>query len=190
MKIQANAIRGGMVIEYNGKRYTVVRSDLRTAGNWRSFIQVEMRDIATGNKTNERFSTADTVEKLTVEEKDAQFLFKDGDMLTFMFVDNYEQVSVPKDMMGEAEAFLADGMQVKVHFIEGLPVSVELPAKVVLEVAETEPSIKGQTATNSYKPAILSNGLRTTVPPFIGPGEKIVVSTVDVSYVERAKKDA
>lgn len=190
MKIQANTIRGGMVIEHNGRRYTVIKSDLRTAGNWRSFIQVEMRDIASGNKTNERFSTSDTVEKLTVEERAAQFLFKDGDMLTFMFTDDYEQVSVPADMMGEMGAFLNDGMQVTIHFIEGVPVSVGLPAKVVLEVAETEPSIKGQTATNSYKPAVLSNGLRTTVPPFISTGEKIVINTSDVSYVERAKKDA
>ena len=190
MKIQANAIRGGMVIEHNGRRYTVTKSDLRTAGNWRSFIQVEMRDIASGNKTNERFSTADMVEKLMVEERDAQFLFKDGDMLTFMFTDDYEQVSVPTDMMGESAAFLNDGMQVTIKFIEGTPVAIGLPAKVVLEVTETEPSQKGQTVTSSYKPAILSNGLRTTVPPFIGIGEKVVISTDDVSYVERAKKDA
>lgn len=190
MKIQANTLRGGMVIEHNGKRYTVIKSDLRTAGNWRSFIQVEMRDIGTGNKTNERFSTADMVEKLMVEERDAQFLFKDGTMLTFMFTDDFEQVSVPSDMMGEAEAFLTDGMQVKIRFIESLPVAVELPSKVVLEIAETEPAMKGQTVTSSYKPAILSNGLRTTVPPFIGVGEKVVINTADVSYVERAKKDA
>lgn len=190
MKIQANGIRGGMVIEHNGRRYTVIKSDLRTAGNWRSFIQVEMRDIASGNKTNERFSTSDMVEKLMVEEKVAQFLFKDGDQLTFMFTDDFEQVSVPVDMMGESAAFLTDGMEVTVKFIESVPVAIGLPSKVVLEIAETEPALKGQTVTSSYKPAILSNGLRTTVPPFIGVGEKIVVSTADVSYVERAKKDA
>lgn len=187
MKVQANQIRPGWVIENNGRQWSVLKINILQPGKGGAFIQVEMRDVNTGNKTNERWRTVDTVEKLLVEERDCQYLFKDGDMLTFMFSDTFEQFAVPTEMMGEAAGFLQDNMEVTVDFIEGRPVSINLPPHVILEITDTEPAMKGQTVTSSYKPAILSNGMRTTVPPFVNSGEKIVVSTADCSYVERAK---
>jgi elongation factor P len=146
-----------------------------------------MRDIRTGTKTNERWRTADTVEKCNVEEKDCTFLFADGDALTFMDQENFEQFNLAKEVLGESAAFLQDGMQVAVDFIEGSPVSVALPEKVTMTVVEADPVVKGQTASSSYKPAKLENGLKILVPPFIAEGEKIIVNTGDCSYVERAK---
>ena len=156
-------------------------------GKGGAFIAVEMRDIVTGVKTQERWRTADTVEKLMSEEFDCQFLYKEGDNLIFMNSETYDQFEIPAEMMGESALYLQDNMEVTVNFIEGKPVGVNLPPHVVLTVTETEPAIKNQTATNSYKPALLSNGVRTTIPPFVNEGEKIVVSTADGSYVERAK---
>ena len=146
-----------------------------------------MRDINTGNKTNERFRTADTVEKLMSETLDAQFLYREGDKLHFMNKETYDQIEIPVDMMGDSVAFLQDNMDVTMNFVDGRPLGVTLPAHVVLTVAETEPYIKGQTVTTSYKPAIMDNGVRVMIPPFVTTGEKIVVNTADSSYVERAK---
>ena len=134
-----------------------------------------------------RVETADTVEKLMSEEFDCTYLYKEGSNLIFMNSENYDQFEIPEDLMGESALYLQDNMQVTVNFIEGKPISVNLPPHVVLTIAETEPAIKNQTATTSYKPAILENGIRTTIPPFVNVGEKIVVSTEDNSYVERAK---
>ena len=187
MKEQANQIRPGWVLQHNGKQYMVSKINLIQPGKGGAFIAVEMRDIVTGVKTQERWRTADTVEKLMSEEFDCQFLYKDGDNLVFMNSETYDQFEVPTEMMGESALYLQDNMEVTVNFIEGKPVGVNLPPHVVLTVAETEPAIKNQTATNSYKPALLSNGIRTTIPPFVNEGEKIVVSTADGSYVERAK---
>lgn len=187
MKEQANQIRPGWVLQHNGKQYMVSKINLIQPGKGGAFIQVEMRDIVTGVKTQERWRTADTVEKLMSEEFDCQFLYKEGDNLVFMNSETYDQFDVPTSMMGESALFLQDNMEVTVNFIEGKPVGVNLPPNVVLTVVETEPAIKNQTATNSYKPAVLDNGIRTTIPPFVNAGEKIVVSTADNSYVERAK---
>ena len=187
MKEQANQIRPGWVLQHNGKQYIVSKINLIQPGKGGAFIAVEMRDVVTGVKTQERWRTADTVEKLMSEEFDCQFLYKEGDHLVFMNSETYDQFEIPTDMMGESALFLQDNMAVTVNFIEGKPVGVNLPPSVVLTVAETEPAIKNQTATNSYKPALLSNGIRTTIPPFVNAGEKIVVSTADSSYVERAK---
>jgi len=129
----------------------------------------------------------DMVEKMMVETKDCQFLFEDASGLTFMESDTFEQFTMPTDILGDSRPFMTDGMDVKVSVIDGKPISVELPLQVVCEVVETEPVIKGQTVSSSYKPAILDNGVRTTVPPFVGVGDKIVVATADASYVERAK---
>jgi elongation factor P len=150
-------------------------------------MQVEMKAVEEGTKTNERFRTEDMVEKLMVETKDCQFLYEDATGLTFMESDTYEQFAMAADILGDSRPFLADGMDVKVSVIDGKPISVELPLQVVCEVVETEPVIKGQTVSSSYKPAILDNGVRTGVPPFVGVGDKIVVATADGSYVERAK---
>ena len=187
MKEQANQIRPGWVLQHNGKQYIVSKINLIQPGKGGAFIAVEMRDVVTGVKTQERWRTADTVEKLMSEEFDCQFLYKDGDNLVFMNSETYDQFEIPTDMMGESALYLQDNMAVTVNFIEGKPVGVILPPNVVLTVTETEPAIKNQTATNSYKPALLSNGVRTTIPPFVNEGEKIVVSTADGSYVERAK---
>ena len=150
-------------------------------------MQVEMKEVEAGTKTNERFRTEDTVEKLMVEDKDCQFLFEDSTGLTFMESETFEQFTMPSDLLGDSRPFLTDGMSVKVSYIDGRPISVDLPLQVVCEVVETEPVIKGQTVSSSYKPAILDNGVRTTVPPFIGVGDKIVVGTSEANYVERAK---
>lgn len=187
MKINANLIRVGNIIENNGKQWAVLKTQIVQPGKGGAFITVEMRDIRTGTKTNERWRTADTVEKCNVEEKDCTFLFVDGEALTFMDQENFEQFNLSKEVLGDAAAFLQDGMQVAVDFIEGSPVSVSLPEKVVMTVVEADPVVKGQTASSSYKPAKLENGLKILVPPFIAEGEKIVVNTGDVSYVERAK---
>ncbi len=187
MKINANLIRPGNIIEHNGRQWAVLKIAIVQPGKGGAFITVEMRDIRTGTKTNERWRTADTVEKCNVEEKECTFLFAEGDMLTFMDQEHFEQFSVTKELLGEAAAFLQDGMVVAVDFIEGSPVSVSLPEKVVMLVAEADPVVKGQTASSSYKPAKLENGLKILVPPFIAEGEKIIVATADCSYVERAK---
>lgn len=187
MKMQANQIRPGWVIEYNGKQCLVIKSELIIPGKGNAVIQVEMRDVATGIKTQQRWRTADTVEKLTSEEHDCTYLYADGQDLTFMMTETYDQFTVAKDLLGDRCAFLQDNMPVIVKFIEGNPVSVDLPKNVVQTVVETEPVIKGQTVTSSYKPAVLDNGLRIGVPPFVAVGDKIVVATEDCTYVERAK---
>lgn len=187
MKINANLIRVGNIIENNGKQWAVLKTQIVQPGKGGAFITVEMRDIRTGTKTNERWRTADTVEKCNVEEKDCTFLFVDGEAMTFMDQENFEQFVLSKEVLGDSAAFLQDGMVVAVDFIEGVPVSVALPEKIVMTVVEADPVVKGQTASSSYKPAKLENGLKILVPPFIAEGEKIVVNTTDVSYVERAK---
>lgn len=187
MKIQANTIRPGNIIEHNGKQWNVLKIAIVQPGKGGAFIQVEMRDIRSGIKSNERWRTADTVEKCTVEEREATYLFGDDDSLTYMDKENFEQFTMPRDSLGDAAAFLQDGMEVLVDYVEGAPVSVTLPEKVVLQIVEADPVVKGQTAASSYKPAILENGIRVMVPPFIETGERIVVNTTDSTYVERSK---
>jgi elongation factor P len=146
-----------------------------------------MRDLKTGNKTNERWRTADTVERLMTDNKDYTYSYTDGDNLVLMDPETFEQTMVPATLLGDAAAFLQDNMTVEIDLVEGEPVGIHLPATVILEVVEADPVVKGQTATSSYKPAKLSNGVKTAVPPFIETGERIVVKTEDASYVERAK---
>jgi len=187
MKQLAGSIRIGWVIEYKGKPWTITKSVHIKPGKGGAFMQVEMKEVEAGTKTNERFRTEDTVEKLMVEDKDCQFLFEDSSGLTFMESETFEQFTMPADILGDSRPFLTDGMAVKVSYIDGRPISVDLPLQVVCEVVETEPVIKGQTVSSSYKPAVLDNGVRITVPPFIGVGDKIVVGTSEANYVERAK---
>ena len=187
MKAQANQIRPGWVIEHNNKQWSVTKINLIQPGKGGAFIQVEMRDVSNGIKTEERWRTADTVEKLMNEEHDYQYLYKEGKNLIFMNSENYDQFEIPEDLMGDSALYLQDNMPVTVNFIEGKAISVNLPPHVILTVAETEPALKNQTATSSYKPAVLENGIKTTIPPFVNAGEKIVVATADNSYVERAK---
>ena len=187
MKQQANLIRAGQVIEHDGRRWTVLKQQIITPGKGGAFIQVEMRDLKTGNKTNERWRTADTVERLMTEDKEFTYSYTDGDNLVLMDPETFEQAMIPTTILGEAVAFLQDNMVVNVKLVEGDPVGMDLPPTVVLQIVEADPVTKGQTATSSYKPALLSNGVKTQVPPFIESGERIVVRTEDASYVERAK---
>jgi len=187
MKISANSIRPGMVLDHEGKQWMVLKNQVVQPGKGGAFMQVEMRDIKFGNKSQGRWRTADTVERLEVRELDCQFLFKDGDAYAFMDSTSYDQFNISAEMLGEQAAFLQDNMEVSVNFIEGVPVNVKLPTTVILTVVEADPVVKGQTAASSYKPGILENGLKVLIPPFIEAGTKIVVNTEDVSYVERAK---
>jgi len=187
MKIDGSAVRAGMVIEFNNKLYVVVKHEIRTPGNLRAFNQVELKDVINGQKQNPRFNSGETIERVQLDEKEYNYLYAEGDMLTFMDNENYEQITMNKDFIGDQIAFLQDGMTVKMQTYEGRPISINLPDKVICEIAETEPVMKGQTAASSYKPAILDNGLRVLVPPFIAAGEKVVVNTVELAYVERAK---
>jgi elongation factor P len=187
MKQQANLIRAGQVLEHDGRRWTVLKQQIITPGKGGAFIQVEMRDLRTGNKTNERWRTADTVERLQTDNKDFTYSYTDGENLVLMDPETFEQTMVPVAILGDQAPFLQDNMTVDVDLVEGEPVGIHLPPTVILEVVEADPVVKGQTATSSYKPAKLSNGVKTTVPPFIETGEFIVVKTEDGSYVERSK---
>jgi elongation factor P len=187
MKQQANLIRAGQVIEHEGRRWTVLKQQIITPGKGGAFIQVEMRDLKSGNKTNERWRTADTVERLMTEEKEYTYSYTDGSNLVLMDPETFEEAHIAKGLLGEAAPFLQDQMNVTVDLVEGDPVAIHLPQTVVLEVVEADPVVRGQTAASSYKPAKLSNGVKTSVPPFIETGERVVVRTEDGSYVERAK---
>ena len=187
MKQQANLIRAGQVIEHDGRRWTVLKQQIITPGKGGAFIQVEMRDLKGGNKTNERWRTADTVERLMTEDREFTYSYTDGDNLVLMDPETFEQTMIPSAILGDAVAFLQDNMVVNVKLVEGDPVAMDLPPMVTLQIVEADPVVKGQTATSSYKPALLSNGVKTQVPPFIETGERIVVRTDDASYVERAK---
>ena len=187
MKVAAITVRAGNVLEEGGKLWVVLKSEIFNPGKGASVVQVEMRDLKSGNKTNERWRTADTVERLMTEEKDFTYSYTDGANLVLMDTESYEESHIPRDLLGDAAPFLQDNMQVTVDLVEGDPVGIHLPPTVVLEVVEADPVVRGQTAASSYKPAKLSNGVKTSVPPFIETGERIVVKTEDGSYVERAK---
>ncbi|RMH52646.1 MAG: elongation factor P [Alphaproteobacteria bacterium] len=185
-KIYGNEIRPGNIIEHDGGLWVAVRTSHVKPGKGGAFAQVELKNIRDGRKLNERFRSEDKVERVRLEQKDQQFLYESNGMLVFMDTETFEQVELPADILGDRRPFLQDGMTVQIEYYESEALSVTLPEKVVCTVAETEPVVKGQTAANSYKPAVLDNGVRITVPPFIGPGESIVVNTETLEYVERA----
>jgi elongation factor P len=187
MKINAIDIKPGNVLEHQNKLWLVLKRDLVQPGKGGAFAQVEMRDLRGGSKLSERFRTQETVERVRLDEKDMQFLYMEDGMATFMDNENYEQVTVPREVIGDPADFLADGMMCTVTLYEGTALSVELPQQVTLEVVEADPVVRGQTASSSYKPGKLENGRRVMIPPHIGAGTRIVVSTADASYVERAK---
>lgn len=187
MKINGNEIKPGNVLMHQDTLWVAVKTEHVKPGKGGAFAQVEMKNLLDGRKLNERFRAADKVERVRLEQKDHTFLFDSGDMLTFMDAESYEQIELQKDFVGADRAsWLTDGMTVTLDFHEDRPIGITLPQHVTLEITETEPVVKGQTAANSYKPAILENGARTSVPPFIGQGERIVVATEDGSYVKRA----
>ncbi|MCL2629422.1 MAG: elongation factor P [Alphaproteobacteria bacterium] len=187
MKMSANDIRNGWVIQHNGARFVVTGFQKVKPGKGGAFMQVEMKNIDTGSKGNERFRSEDTVEKLMAEDVKAQFLYSDGTDSYFMDLNSFEQFTLSNDNLGDQTKFLEPEMEVHASFIEGAPMSITLPKSVVAVVAETEPALKGQTASGSGKPAILENGVRVQVPTFIEQGERIVVNTETLEYVERAK---
>lgn len=186
MKINGNAIRPGNVIEHKGGLWRAVRIQHTQPGKGGAYLQVELKNLRDGSKLNERFRSAETVERARLEQKDYQYLFTDGELVTFMDTDSYEQISIAASLVGEQAVFLQDGMMVQVEMYEEEALGLILPEHVTLEVTETEPVVKGQTAANSYKPAILDNGMRCMVPPFVGVGEKVVVATAEGTYVSRA----
>jgi elongation factor P len=187
MKLDGSAVRQGMVIEYKNKLWLVVKHEIRTPGNLRAFNQVELKDVKSGTKDNIRLSSSETVERVQIEGKTCNFLYADDDLLHFMDNENYEQFTLNKDVIGDMLPFLQENMSVRIEMYEGQPISVALPDTVVLEVVEADAVVKGQTASSSYKPAVMDNGVRVMVPPYIGTGERIVVKTEDCSFVERAK---
>jgi len=186
MKISASEIRPGSVIEHNGGLWAAVKCNTVKPGKGGAFNQVELKNLIDGTKLNERFRTVDTVEKVDLEKKDFQFLFEQGESLVFMDVDSYEQLELQKELVGDRAAFLQDGMMVTVQLYGEKPIGVALPDQVVLAITEADPVVKGQTAASSYKPAILENGVRVLVPPFIEAGERILVDTNEITYLRRA----
>ncbi len=186
MKINGNEIRPGNVIAHKGSLWAAVKIQAVKPGKGGAFAQVELKNLIDGTKLNERFRASETVERVRLEQKDYQFLYAEGDMLVFMDLETYEQIELARDFVGDRAAFLQDGMTVVVESHEDKPIGISLPDHVTLKVVEAEPVVKGQTAASSYKPAILENGMRVMVPPFIEAGEKIIVDTNDITYVKRA----
>ncbi|EDM70231.1 translation elongation factor P [Roseobacter sp. AzwK-3b] len=185
-KINGNEIRPGNVLEHNGGLWTAVKVDHVKPGKGGAFAQVEMRNLRNGSKLNERFRSADKVERVRLEQKDQQFLYEMDGNLVFMDTETFEQIELPADILGERRAFLQDGMTVLIEYHDNEALNATLPQKVICKVVETEPVVKGQTAANSFKPAILDNGVKVMVPPFVGPDEDIVVNTETIEYSERA----
>ncbi len=187
MKINGNAVRPGNVIEHKGRLWRAMKIQHTQPGKGGAYLQVELKDIRDGTKLNERFRASESVDRVRLDQRPYQYLYADGDMLTFMDNESYDQVTVHKDFVGEPVVFLQDGMTVTIESYENDPISVLLPDTVVMEVVEADPVVKGQTASSSYKPAKLENGTRILVPPHIETGTRVVVSTADGTYSERAK---
>lgn len=187
VKVIASSLRKGNVVELDGKLYVVLTAQNFHPGKGTPVTQVDMRRIADGVKVSERWRTTEQVEKATVDERGYDFLYEDGEGFHFMEPETYEQVVASADMVGDQKAYLQEGMRVFLQVYEGNPIAMELPQKMTVEILETEPVVKGQTASSSYKPATVNNGLRVMVPPHIGVGTRIVINTEDNSYVERAK---
>ncbi|MCT4576409.1 elongation factor P [Donghicola sp.] len=185
-KINGNEIRPGYVLEHNGGLWGAVKVDHVKPGKGGAFAQVEMKNLRNGSKLNERFRSADKVERVRLEQKDQQFLYESDGMLVFMDAETYDQIELPADLLGDRRPFLQDGMTIVVEFYESEALNATVPQKVQCKIVETEPVVKGQTAANSFKPAILDNGVKVMVPPFVGQDEDIIVNTETFEYVERA----
>ncbi len=185
-KINGNEIRPGNILEHDGGLWAAVKVDHVKPGKGGAFAQVELRNLRSGSKLNERFRSADKVERVRLDQKDQQFLFETDGMLTFMDSVTFEQIELSADLLGDRRPFLQDGMTVQIEYYEDEALSVSLPQKVTCTIVETEPVVKGQTAANSFKPALLDNGVRVMVPPFVGVDEAIVVNTETMEYAERA----
>ena len=187
MKVQASSLRKGNVVDMDGKLYVILKIENIHPGKGTPVTQLDMRRISDGVKVSERWRTTEGVERAFVDERPHTFLYQDGDGYHFMNPETYDQVTAGDDIVGDWAPFLQEGMTVSLSTHNDVPIALELPARAVFEITETEPVTKGQTASSSYKPAMLSNGVRTMVPPYITAGTRIVVMTEDGSYVERAK---
>jgi elongation factor P len=187
MKINGNSIRPGNIIEHQGRLWRATKTQHTQPGKGGAYLQVELKDIRDGTKLNERFRSSETVEKVRLDSHEYQFLFSSGDEYTFMDQNTFEQITLNAELIGEPAVFLQEGMVVTLESYEGSPISVELPETVTMQIVEADAVVKGQTASSSYKPAVLENGVRVMVPPHIGTGTRIVVNTADATYVERAR---
>jgi elongation factor P len=187
VKVIASSLRKGNIVDLDGRLYVILTAENIHPGKGTPVTQIDMRRISDGVKSSQRYKTTDQVERAHVEDREYQYLYQDGDGYHFMHMESYDQIQVGEDVIGDQAAYLQPEMKVRLSVHEGNTVAIELPQRVTLEVVETEPVTKGQTASSSYKPAMLSNGLRTTVPPHVVAGARIVVSTADGTYVERAK---
>ncbi|MDB5591269.1 elongation factor P [Enterovirga sp.] len=187
MKVIASTLRKGNVVEVDGKLYVIVTAENIHPGKGTPVTQLDMRRISDGVKVSERYRTTEQVERAFVEDREHTFLYQDAEGFHFMNPENYDQLAVPKAVIGDSAPYLQEGMACQLSVYNGTPIAIELPARVTLEITDTEPTMKGQTASSSFKPAMLSNGVRTMVPPHVATGTRIVVQTADGSYVERAK---
>ncbi len=187
MKVIASSLRKGNIVDIDGKLYVILSAENIHPGKGTPVSQFDMRRISDGVKVSQRYRTTEQLERAIVEDREYQFIYKDADGFHFMNNETYDQIALQDDMIGDQAPYLQEGTKVMLSMHEGLAVSIELPQRAILEVVETEPTVKGQTASSSYKPAVLSNGVRTTVPAHIAAGTRIVVMTADGSYVERAK---
>ena len=187
VKVIASSLRKGNVVDVEGRLYVVLSAVNFHPGKGTPTTQVDMRRISDGVKVSERWRTTEQVERATVDEREYDFLYEDGEGFHFMQPETYEQLAVSADVVGDSKVYLKEGMRCYLKTFEGVAIAIEVPQKITVEITETEPVVKGQTASSSYKPAMTDSGLRVMVPPHIGPGTRIVISTEDNSYVERAK---
>ncbi len=186
MKMNGNEIKPGNIIKHQDTLWVAVKCNAVKPGKGGAFNQVELKNLIDGRKLNERFRSAETVEKVRLDQRTHTYLYPEGEMLVFMNMENYEQIHLQAKFVGDRALYLTDGMEIQVEFYEERAIDISIPEQVTLEIADTEPVVKGQTAANSFKPATLVNGVRTSVPPFVGVGERIIVNTEDGSYIKRA----
>lgn len=187
VSVIASSVRKGNVLEMDGKLFVVIRAENVHPGKGTPITHLEMRRISDGVKIKERFRTTDSLEKAFIDQGKYNYLYQDGDNYVFMEPNTYDQVTVPGGVIGDAAVYLTENMELSISQHNGVPIAVELPPRVILEIVETEPVLKGRTASSSFKPAMLSNGVRTMVPPHIVTGTRVVVQTEDGAYLERAK---
>ena len=187
VSVIASSVRKGNVLEMDGKLFVVIRAENVHPGKGTPITHLEMRRISDGVKVKERFRTTDSLEKAFIDQGKYHYLYRDGDNYVFMEPNTFDQITVPGGIVGDAAVYLTENMELSISQHNGVPIAVELPPRVILEIVETEPVLKGQTASSSFKPAMLSNGVRTMVPPHIVAGTRVVVQTEDGAYLERAK---
>lgn len=186
MKINGNEIRPGMVIEYQNSLWAAVKTMAVKPGKGPAYNQVELKNLIDGRKLNNRFGSDERVERAHLEQKDFQYLYREGTNLVFMDLESYDQRNIAEDFVGDRAAFLQDGMTVTLEMHDDKPIGIKLPDQVTLKIVEADAVVKGQTAASSYKPAKLENGLRVMVPPFVASGESIIVDTNEITYIRRA----